>query len=83
MRNQDVKYCKVTKKYCYSSEAKATRAMNRYDDIKRVYLCEHCNSWHTTSMSYKEALREGVIEPKSNKKPPSKKKIQKKLEYLN
>jgi len=49
-------FCKATNKYIYSSEAKANRALNRYSDIKRVYMCESCeteegfNGWHTTSL---------------------------------
>ena len=47
---QEVNHCKETGKFCYTSEAKAVRAMNRYEDIKRVYRCDSCDSWHTTKM---------------------------------
>lgn len=47
---QEVNHCKETGKFCYTSEAKAVRAMNRYEDIKRVYCCDSCGSWHTTKM---------------------------------
>ena len=49
MRNSDIQYCKETKKYIFSSEAKAVRSMNKYEDIERVYFCEHCQGFHTTS----------------------------------
>ncbi len=65
-RNSKIRYCKKTKKYCYSSEAKATRAMNRYKDIKRVYFCKSCNSFHTTSISKDVAIKEGIIEEEPN-----------------
>lgn len=59
-----VEYCPKTDKYCYSSEAKATRAVNRYCDIQRCYYCEHCDSFHTTSLSEEKALEEGIITEK-------------------
>ena len=49
MKGNAIEYCGVTKKYCYSSEAKANRAVNKYDDIKRAYFCHDCCKWHTTS----------------------------------
>lgn len=62
-----IKYCDETGKYCYSSEAKATRAKNRYDDINRVYFCESCESFHTTKIGINLAIQEGIIEPKELK----------------
>ena len=56
MKNTKVEHCKETGKYIYSSEAKATRAMNRYDEIQRVYFCTSCNSFHTTSKTLEETL---------------------------
>lgn len=50
MRKQDINYCEKTDKYCYSSEAKAQKAVFKYDDIKRCYYCYVCDSWHTTSI---------------------------------
>lgn len=44
----------MASKHIYSSEACATRAMIKYDDIKRVYKCDYCNKWHTTSMDINE-----------------------------
>lgn len=67
MRNEKVEYCENTGKYCYSSEAKATRALNRYEEIQRVYLCPECEKWHTTSMGVGLALIEGLIEPPDTK----------------
>ena len=49
MKNTKTEYCKETKKYIYSSEAKAYRAMNTYEDIQRVYFCSYCEGFHTTS----------------------------------
>ncbi len=49
MRKYKIEYCKITKKYIFSSEAKAMRSLNKYEDIKRVYFCKHCESFHTTS----------------------------------
>lgn len=48
MKNKP-EYCKVTGKYIYSSEAKATRAVEKYDDIVRCYYCHNCGGFHTTS----------------------------------
>ena len=56
MKNTKTEHCKETGKYIYSSEAKATRAMNRYDEIQRVYFCTSCNSFHTTSKTLEETL---------------------------
>lgn len=75
------KYCKETKKYCYSSEAKATRAKNKYENIRRVYFCESCGSFHTTKMGENLAIKEGIIKPKKQKKITPK-TIEKRLEKL-
>ena len=56
MKNNKTEYCNETKKYCYSSEAKATRALNKYDEIKRVYLCSSCGTWHSTSKTTEYVL---------------------------
>jgi transcriptional regulator NrdR family protein len=58
----EIKYCKGNGKFCYSSEAKAMRAMNKYDDIKRYYFCKSCDSWHTTSYDANDAVEGGVID---------------------
>lgn len=43
-----VKHCPKNNKVCFPSESSAQRRVNKYEDIKRVYLCE-CGSWHLTS----------------------------------
>lgn len=53
-------YCKESGKYCYSSEAKASRAKSRYKDIKRVYFCYSCTRWHTTSMELPKTNTETI-----------------------
>jgi|TARA_R110000822_G_scaffold6851_14_gene28712 hypothetical protein len=56
MRNKEV-LCPKTGKHMYPSEAAAQRAMNKYEDIKRIYKCSFCedhqgfHGWHTTHMS--------------------------------
>lgn len=77
-----VQYCEKTSKFCYSSEAKATRAVNRYDDIKRCYYCEHCDSFHTTSLSEEKALEEGIIKEKKTTNYFSAEHISKELNRL-
>lgn len=81
MRNSKIEYCKVTGKYCYSSEAKATRAMNKYKDIRRIYFCEHCNNFHTTSIGRSLAIKEGIIED-NPKVEVSKEDIKKEIKRL-
>lgn len=54
-------YCEETGKFCYSSEAKASRAISRYTDIKRSYYCVFCHSWHTTSQANKRVEIEKVV----------------------
>lgn len=50
MRSHNPKYCEESGgKYIFSSEAKAFRSLNKYEDIKRVYHCPFCDEWHTTS----------------------------------
>lgn len=63
---EDITHCKETGKYCYSSEAKATRAMNRYEDIRRVYFCNSCNNFHTTKIGIGLAIEKGIIEVPTN-----------------
>lgn len=75
--------CTQTGKYSYSSEAKALRAVNGYESIKRYYYCEYCNGWHTTKMNENIAVSNGVKDkPKRNRKV-SNNKIQKRLNKLN
>ena len=81
MKNERVEYCKETGKYCYSSEAKATRALNRYKDIERVYFCSSCEQYHTTSIGRDLAVKKGIIKPKSPKKC-TKRVIKQRLEKL-
>ena len=59
-----IKHCKHNGKYCYESESKALRAVSRYEDIYRHYLCPHCHSWHTTSVGRPEAVMIGLVEPR-------------------
>jgi hypothetical protein len=81
MRTLNNVNCKETGKYCYSSEAKATRALNRYDEIERIYLCSSCNNWHTTSMDSEISTSFGYdVNPKKEK--CSKKIIRKRLNEL-
>ena len=79
MKN-DVKVCEVCKKHCYPSESAATRAMNKYPDIKRVYMCSEGN-WHTTSMGIGLAIQEGIVAPEK-KQEPTKEQLEERLEYL-
>lgn len=67
-RNHQAKICKATGKVSFSSEAKATRRMNKYDDIKRVYYCDECDGYHLTSESISETLENGVIDIKEENK---------------
>lgn len=82
MRSQKIEYCKETKKYRYSSEAKANRAMNKYKDIRRVYYCNSCDGFHTTSMGIGLSIEHGVIEKPKKKKNISSRMIQDKINYL-
>lgn len=52
----EMKECKETHKISFSSEAKAYRSLNKYEDIKRVYYCEFCDGFHLTSKSLEETL---------------------------
>lgn len=56
-----VKECKETHKISFSSEAKAYRSLNKYEDIKRVYYCEFCDGFHLTSKSLEETLEYGEL----------------------
>lgn len=75
-------HCKETGKYCYSSEAKATRAMNKYDEIRRVYFCESCSSFHTTKIGVGLALEKGIIEEPPVKREISSEEIQMRINKL-
>lgn len=78
---KEVKTCKnCGGKHIYSSEASATRAMNKYPDIKRVYLCEH-GHWHTSSWT-KEMAEEAGFEENNNIRPPTAEDIEKRLKEL-
>jgi len=84
MENKNLtQYCDNTKKYCYSSQSKAYRAKNRYDDIKRIYYCNSCSCWHTTSLKTHEVIRLGVIKQPQKKDKVNIGDIQKRLEDLN
>ena len=47
-RKIEDQYCGFSGKYRYTSESKALRAINRYDEIARAYICPSCSDWHTT-----------------------------------
>lgn len=81
MRNAEINYCTETGKYCYSSEAKATRAMTRYSEIKRVYFCNHCEMWHTTKLSKKLAIERGIVKKDKQVKEPHR-KVKRRLKTL-
>ena len=68
-------YCKVTKKYSFSSEARAIRKLNSYEDIKRVYFCKHCEGFHLTSKEWDPAMDE-------EDEPTTIEEINKRLEFL-
>lgn len=78
----EYRYCKHTGKFCYSSEAKAVRAVNKHYNLRRVYYCEHCESYHTTKIGVSLALREGIIEEADVRKTVSPEDIQKRMEKL-
>lgn len=60
MRNhKKIPVCKKTGKATYSSEAKAIRAVNNYEEIKRAYFCSHCDGFHITSQTVEETLDNG------------------------
>lgn len=61
------KRCEKTGKHSYSSQSAATRAINKYADIKRAYKCVSCNGWHTTKIGIGLAIRENLIDPIKNK----------------
>ena len=82
MKNNKPKYCKSTGKYCYSSQAKAIRAKNKYEDIRRTYFCNECDSWHTTSMGTGLALKMGIIKKQKRKRKLKMSDIQKRLNHL-
>ena len=77
----DIKYCGKTKKYCYTSEAKAQRSLNAYEQIKRVYHCDHCDYWHTTKISGGKAFELGIIEAEE-RRSISPKRIRKEIRKL-
>ena len=56
-----VQECKKTHKISFSSEAKAYRSLNKYEDIKRVYYCEFCEGFHLTSQSLEQRLEYGEL----------------------
>lgn len=57
----DFEYCKTTKKFIYTSEAQARRAVNKYDEIRRYYKCENCEGYHTTSDGVARAIKKGFL----------------------
>ena len=65
----EIKHCKKTGKFCYSSEAKAVRAMGRYEEIRRVYKCDSCDSWHTTKMGVGLAKLNNIPLKERGRKP--------------
>ena len=57
----EMKECKKTHKMSFSSEAKAYRSLNKYEDIKRVYYCEFCDGFHLTSETIEQTLEFGEL----------------------
>ena len=57
----EMKECKKTHKMSFSSEAKAYRSLNKYEDIKRVYYCEFCDGFHLTSETIEQTLEYGEL----------------------
>lgn len=81
MKN-NVEYCKKTGKYIYSSEAKASRAMNRYSDIRRYYFCDSCEGFHTTKVGIPLAIMSGIINAPKPIKYVTPEQIQNKIDQL-
>lgn len=54
--------CQVTKKYSYSSEAKALKFVAVRQDLERAYYCSHCDGYHTTSQKLEDTIRYGGID---------------------
>jgi hypothetical protein len=83
-----IRKCKSTGKVVYPSESSATRALNKYSDIQRIYPCEHCETpdgnrgWHTTHLSEFEMEEAGLEYHKRDLKPIGKKKVRKELNKL-
>ena len=69
MNRGAMKICPATKKCIYSSEAKAMKFVNRYEDIKRVYYCEHCDGYHTTSKTLGQVISYGVLSKEEVNEP--------------
>ena len=69
MKKEVMKKCPVTKKSIYSSEAKALKFVDRYEDIKRAYYCEHCDGYHTTSKTIGQVVSYGVVEKEELEQP--------------
>lgn len=57
----EMKECKKTHKISFSSEAKAYRSLNKYEDIKRVYYCEFCDGFHLSSQTVEQVLEYGEL----------------------
>lgn len=55
------KYCNKTGKFSYPSESAASRAKNKYGDIRRTYFCNSCGGFHTTSQTIEETLEKGNL----------------------
>lgn len=50
--------------------------------VKEVYLCEHCNKWHMTSMPHREFVKYTENMAKKAIKPTIPEAIADRLEYL-
>ena len=79
-----IEICKETGKNSFSSEAQATRRMNSYKDIQRVYYCPHCDGFHLTSVTEAELLSFNVLSPEEENELLKKKidKLSKKVSIL-
>jgi hypothetical protein len=54
--------CKTTGKLSFASEAKAIRAVNKYDEIKRSYWCKSCLGFHLTSETEGQTLGRNILD---------------------
>lgn len=74
--------CHTTNKHCYTSEAKALRAIHNFEKLRRSYFCDDCGYWHNTKIGTSLAVIRNIIEPQKTKKPITNNKLQKRLDFL-
>lgn len=61
MKRNTLLRCEQTGKISFLSEAAAQRRVNKYEDIKRVYYCEHCEGYHLSSRTVNQMLSYDVL----------------------